>query len=254
MVVEMQLIRHATMVISINGQQLLLDPMLGPTGSMSAVAGVRNTKDNPLVPLPVELSELTHPAAILLTHTHRDHFDAAAMEVLPFTIPLFCQPNDVEKLGAAGFSQLLPVEESQVWQGITIHRTGGQHGTGDIGQSMGPVSGFVLEAAGEPRLYITGDTIWCSEVEAALACFQPDIVICFAGEARFSSGDPITMGREDIDHICRRVPRARLIVVHMEAWNHCGLSRQELQEYLQENGLADRVQVPADGDKLIFER
>jgi len=250
--VEIQVIRHATMVISINGQKLLLDPMLSPPGTMSAIPGVKNTADNPLVPLPVEMAELLNPSAVLLTHTHRDHFDTVAMAALPSAIPIFCQAIDVEKLGAAGFSGPLPVDNIREWQGIKIHRTGGQHGTGDIGKSMGPVSGFILEAKEEPRLYITGDTIWCKEVEAALVQYQPDIVVCFAGEARFSTGEPITMSKEDIARTCNLAPQAKLVVVHMEAWNHCGLSRQELKEYLSENGLGDQVYVPYDGEKLNF--
>lgn len=249
---EIQLIRHATMVIGIKGQRLLLDPMFSPPGTMSAIPGVKNISDNPLTPLPVDMAALLHPSAILLTHTHRDHLDNVAMEVLPGNTPVLCQPTDVEKLNGAGFSELLPVENSRVWQGLTIHRTGGQHGTGDIGKSMGPVSGFVLEAEAEPRLYITGDTIWCSEVETALTNHKPEVIICFAGEARFSTGDPITMGKEDIARICRLAPRAKVLVVHLEAWNHCGLSRDEIREYLKDNALAEQVHVPDDGESFIF--
>lgn len=249
---EIQLIRHATLFINIKEQQLLLDPMFSLPGTLSAIPGVKNTADNPLTALPVELSYLLEPSAVLLTHTHRDHFDTAAMESLPKNTPILCQPADVEKLSAAGFCELLPVEDSREWQGITIYRTGGQHGTGEIGKSMGPVSGYVLEAGAESRVYITGDTIWCAEVEQALQQHKPDIVVCFAGEARFSRGEPITMGKEDIGRICRLLPQAQVTVVHMEAWNHCGLSRQELREYLQAESLADRVYIPEDGEKLVF--
>ncbi len=39
-----------------------------------------------------------------------------------------------------------------------MSRTSGRHGSGQIGEQMGAVSGFVLAAAGEPTLYIAGDT------------------------------------------------------------------------------------------------
>lgn len=249
---ELQLIRHATVVINVEEQQLLIDPMFSLPGTLSAVPDVKNTANNPLTALPVELSCLLEPSAVLLTHTHRDHFDTAAIDSLPKNTPILCQPADIEKLNAAGFSELLPVEDSREWQGMTIYRTGGQHGTGEIGKSMGPVSGYVLEAGEEPRIYITGDTIWCTEVEQALQQHKPDIVVCFNGEARFSSGDPITMGKEDIGRICHILPQVRVIVVHMEAWNHCGLTRQELRDYLQAESLADRVYIPEDGEKIEF--
>ena len=52
---------------------------------------------------------------------------------------------------------------------LLIARTEGRHGTGEIGEAMAPVSGFVLAAPGEPTLYIAGDTILCDEVRAAVA-------------------------------------------------------------------------------------
>ena len=46
------------------------------------------------------------------------------------------------------------------WHGIAVTRTPGQHGTGpEELADMGQVSGFVLQAPGEPTLYWTGDTI-----------------------------------------------------------------------------------------------
>lgn len=249
---EIQLIRHATMIINIKGQRFLLDPMLSPAGTMAAVPSVPNTADNPLVELPFEGASLLGSSAVLLTHTHRDHFDETAMKLLPRDIPLFCQPEDREKVSAAGFTRVLPVETSSTWQGITIHRTGGQHGTGDIGKSMGPVSGYVLATEAEPTLYITGDTIWCEPVQAAAQQYQPDVIICFAGAARFSIGDPITMDKEDVAQLSRLAPGARIVAVHMESWNHCGLSRQELKEYILQQGLSQQVYVPDDGESIIF--
>jgi hypothetical protein len=38
--------------------------------------------------------------------------------------------------------------------------------------------------------------------------------------------------------------------VHMEATNHCLLTRDELAEELQREGLAERVEIPADGETL----
>ncbi len=54
---------------------------------------------------------------------------------------------------------------------------------------MGAVSGFVLAAAGEPTLYIAGDTIWCEEVRTALEQHQPDVVVVNAGAAQLAEGD-----------------------------------------------------------------
>jgi hypothetical protein len=71
-----------------------------------------------------------------------------------------------------------------------------------------------------------------------------------AGAARFLEGDPITMTAEDVARVCRAAPEARVIATHMEAINHCLLTRAELAEALAEQGLADRVEIPADGENL----
>ncbi|MEN6349876.1 MAG: MBL fold metallo-hydrolase [Syntrophomonas sp.] len=247
---RIQLIRHATVIIDINGRQILLDPMLSRAKTMAAVPGVTNTSDNPLVDLTVDFVTLKNTDAIMVTHAHRDHFDDYAMQILPHDTKLFCQPADVDKIHEAGFINVQVIDKSHQWNGITINRTGGCHGTGKIGEKMGPVSGFALYAQNEPSLYITGDTIWCSEVKDALETYRPQIVVCFAGAARFSSGDPITMTKEDVVQVCQHAPSSKIIVVHMEAWNHCSLSRQELKQYITDIGLGHQVRIPDDGELI----
>ena len=56
---------------------------------------------------------------------------------------------------------------------ILIARTEGRHGTGEIGEQMAPVSGFVLPRPRSRRVYIAGDTILCDEVRAAVADLRP---------------------------------------------------------------------------------
>ena len=245
---KMRLIRHATHIIWTGGRRILVDPMLSEPGAMAAIPDVPNPSGNPLVPLPAGLPEILEVDAVIVSHVHRDHFDDAAMRLLPRDIPLFCQPGDEEKITAAGFTDVRPVVDGLTWEGVAISRTGGRHGTGKIGEMMGKVSGFVLAAEGEPTVYIAGDTIWCPEVEAAIERYNPDVIICFAGAAQFASGDPITMTKEDVWETARKAPRAKVIVIHMESWNHCRLSREEMREFIAENGLGEQVVVLGDGE------
>jgi L-ascorbate metabolism protein UlaG (beta-lactamase superfamily) len=99
-------------------------------------------------------------------------------------------------------------------------------------------------------LYVAGDTIFCPEVEEALDAHRPDVVVVNAGAARLLEGDPITMTAEDVARVCRALPDAHVISVHMEAINHCLLTRSELEEQLQRQGLEERVKIPADGETL----
>jgi L-ascorbate metabolism protein UlaG (beta-lactamase superfamily) len=188
--------------------------------------------------------------AVVVTHTHKDHWDAAAVELIPKATPVLCQPDDEGRIRGDGFAEVLPVETSLDWRGIEFVRTGGRHGTGEIGRRMAPVSGFVLRAPSEPVLYVAGDTIFCPEVEDALSGHRPDVTVVNAAGARFLTGDPIVMTSEDVVSVCRALPSTRVVAVHMEALNHCFLTRGELREALGRERLLDRVEIPEDGETL----
>jgi L-ascorbate metabolism protein UlaG (beta-lactamase superfamily) len=250
----MRFIRHATFVFEAEGVKVLVDPMLGPAGAADPVANTPNQRRNPLVDLPFGDEEmavlLREIDAVLLTHTHADHWDPSAEDLIPEDTPIFCQPNDREKIGAAGFRQVLPIDRELEWGNLRLVRTDGRHGTGEIGRRMAPVSGFVVGSEGSPTLYVAGDTIWCPEVEEALAVHSPDVVVLNAGAAQFLEGDPITMTAEDVVRTARAAPDARMVAVHMEAINHCLLTRDGLRAELDREGLVGRVETPADGETL----
>lgn len=251
---EIHFMRHATLAVSINGVNVLVDPMFSPEKALDPIPDTPNPQRNPLVDLPLDdrsLGQLMEGIdGVLVTHTHFDHWDARARELLPKDIPVFCQPQDEQRFHKAGFTLTKPVESEYDWKSIKIIRTGGQHGTGEIGQRMGLVSGFILRGENQPSLYIAGDTIWCSEVEQALMQHQPEVVVVNAGAAQFLTGDPITMTAEDVVQVCKRLPGARVIAVHMEAINHCLLTRRELAEKLRQVGLEAQVEIPREGERI----
>lgn len=246
---KMHFLRHATFILTVGEKNVLFDPMLSEVGAMPAVPDVANNSNNPLVPLPFP-DTVNDVDAVVVTHSHRDHFDEAAVNLLPHELPLFCQPDDQEAFAQRGFTRVNAVAESLSWEGLKLYRTSGQHGTGKIGQRMGPVSGFIVAGGADPVVYVAGDTIYCPEVEEAIEKHQPAIIICFAGAARFSKGDPITMSREDIVKVAKKAPGAKMVVVHMEAWNHCTLTRRELAGYIEETVPDSLVLIPEDGEIL----
>jgi L-ascorbate metabolism protein UlaG (beta-lactamase superfamily) len=248
---RLRLIRNATLAVQIAGRHLLVDPMLDPAGARPPVENTPNPARNPLCELPEPAEVVVQGLhGILVTHLHRDHLDDTAIELLPPDVPVFCQPEDAETLHGHGFADVRPIEAALDWDGVRLARTPGRHGTGSLGASLGPVSGFVLAAAEEPTLYIAGDTIWCEEVRTALDEHRPDAVVVNAGGARFLEGDPIVMTADDVVAVARHAPSARVIAVHLEAINHCLLTRADLHQRLHEERLADRVTVPEDGAEV----
>ena len=246
---RLRLIRHATLMLQYGGHKLLVDPMLDDVGARPAIENSPNPRKNPLVSLPFSASELVEGVdGILVTHTHSDHWDATAARLLAKNLPLFGQAEDEGKFRSQGFSEVQVVRTNAVWNGIEIIRTGGQHGTGEIGKAMAPVSGFVLRAAGEPSLYIAGDTIWYDGVREALREHKPTVVVVNTGAAQFLEGDPITMTSDDVIATCHAAPDSQVVAVHMEAINHCLLTRGDLAFQLEAARVSEQVAIPGDGE------
>jgi L-ascorbate metabolism protein UlaG (beta-lactamase superfamily) len=235
--VRLTLIRNATLLLEVEGRRILVDPMLDDAGARPPIAGTANQRSNPLVPLPLPAEELVRDLdAIVVTHLHRDHFDETAEKLLPRDVPVLCQPEDEAVLAAHGLLAR-PVETRLDWDGVSVTRTAGHHGTGEIGEQLAPVSGFVLG-----DLYLAGDTIWCEEVEDVIAAHRPRVAVVHGSGARFLEGDPIVMTVADVREVVARVPT--VVVVHLEAINHCLETRAEVRAG------APGALVPEDGETL----
>lgn len=234
---ELTLVRNATLLLELAGKRVLVDPMLDDEGARPPIDGTRNPVPNPTAPLPMPAEEVVAGLdAVIVTHRHRDHMDGTAEELLPRDVPVFCQPEDEDALRELGVDARA-VDDEVDWDGLRIVRTPGRHGTGPIADALAPVSGFVLGG-----LYIAGDTVWYEGVEATIERHQPRVAVVNAGGAEFAEGGLIIMGIDDVREVAARVPT--VVAVHLEALNHCYLTRAAIRASLPD------VLVPADGETL----
>ena len=135
-----------------------------------------------------------------MTHCHKDHFDETAERLLPRDVPVFCQPEDEDRLRAVGLD-VRPVGERVDWDGLAIHRTPARHGFGAVADALAPVSGFVLD-----DLYLAGDTVWYEAVEETIERFAPRVAVVHASAASFLEGGRIVMDIDDVREVVSRVP------------------------------------------------
>jgi L-ascorbate metabolism protein UlaG (beta-lactamase superfamily) len=235
--VRLTLVRSATVILELGSERILVDPMLDDMGARPPVEGTRNPVPNPTAPLPFPAEEVVRGLdAVLVTHRHRDHLDGTAEELLPRDVPVFCQPDDEGALRELGLDAR-PVADELEWDGLRIVRTPARHGTGAIAEALAPVSGFVLNG-----LYLAGDTVWYEGVAETIERHRPRVAVVNAGGAEFSEGGLIVMGVDDVREVAARVPT--VVAVHLEALNHCYLTRMELRAALPD------VLVPNDGETL----
>lgn len=260
--VRVQLIRNATVKIGYADTTFLIDPMLAKKGTYPGFEGTpRSHLRNPLVELPITAEAVVADIdAIIVTHTHLDHWDDAAQALLPKNIPLFVQHEaDAALIRSQGFTDVRTLIDTTEFVGVRLSRTGGQHGTDEMyanpamASFLGEAMGVVFEAPGHETLYLVGDTIWRNEVDQVLSQYQPDVVVANAGYARVNGyAGSILMGKEDVVRLAEQAPEATIVAVHMDAINHMGQTRDELRSHVHGKGLDERIEIPEDGASLTF--
>jgi L-ascorbate metabolism protein UlaG (beta-lactamase superfamily) len=235
---RLTLVRNATLILEVAGHRILVDPMLDEAGARPPIERTANPVRNPTVPLPFPAKEVLRGIdAVLVSHRHRDHLDETAERLLPRDVPVFCQPEDEEPLQVLGLNAR-PVADTLQWDGLSMTRTPAQHGFGAVADALAPVSGFVLDG----ELYLAGDTVWYEGVQETIERFRPRAAVVHAGGASFLEGGLIVMGADDVREVAARVPV--VVAVHLEALNHCHLTRAELA------AAVPGVVIPRDGEAV----
>ncbi|KGQ25723.1 MBL fold metallo-hydrolase [Gallibacterium anatis] len=260
--INYQHIRNATAKIDIAGTTFLVDPYLAPKGSYAGFEGTVNSeKRNPLIELSMPVNEVLQGVdAVIVTHTHDDHWDKVAQQLLPKNLPIFVQnAGDAKIIRGQGFKDVRVVGKNTTFNKVRLSKTGGQHGTDEmysvpqLAELAGEAMGVVMQAEGEKTLYLIGDTIWNYEVDHALDTYKPDLVVMNTGYAQLTGfKNSIIMGTADVAKAYKKAPNAQLITVHMDAVNHTTISSDQMRKFVKQEKMTDRVNVPKEGQTLSF--
>ncbi len=260
--VSYEQIRNATGKISYNSTTFLIDPLLAEKGRYEGFAGTFHSEvRNPTVELPDTTEHIMEDVdAVIVTHTHLDHWDDVAVELIPKDMPIFVQDkNDAAVIKSAGFTNVTVLSGSASFGGVTLTYVEGTHGTQAmyddpvLGPMAGESMGVVFSAPGEKTVYLMGDTVWTPRVSKILNAWKPDVLIMNTGYAKvLAYNESIIMGTADVGKAAAYLPGAQIVAVHMDAINHCTVTRQDMKDYAAAAGLEDRVVIPGDGETVRF--
>ena len=248
---QIQLIRSATLRIEYAGHTFVIDPYLAPTHTRPSFAG---KSLNPLVDLPcLPVEVIAGIEMVIVSHLHSDHFDPVAQEMLPKGTLILRQPDDAQTISAKGFRNVIPVSQAINCEAIAITRTPCEHGSGEVLKELGNASGFVFCSENEPTVYWAGDTIWCQTVADVISRHRPDVIITHSCGAVWGQQFLIVMDSAQTVALCRAAPNSTVIATHLDSLDHATVSRRDLREYAEVNGIRpEQLRIPQDGERIVW--
>jgi L-ascorbate metabolism protein UlaG (beta-lactamase superfamily) len=153
----MRFLGHSTVLVEIDGVQILTDPVLLP----------RTAQVLRRVGQPVDPNLCAGVDLIVISHLHADHLDLPSLRRLGPTTPIVVPRGAGAYLAGKGFgdvTELGPGDEHQ-HKGVTVTATFADHD--GLRAPFGPRAlavGYVLEGGGS-RVYFAGDTDLFPEME-----------------------------------------------------------------------------------------
>lgn len=267
---QIQWLGGATMLISFDGVTFLTDPVFG-VGEQAIVMPNPNemfdlAKGPNLKPQPrfgaLPAFDLGTVTATLISHSHPDHFDAAAEAQIASDMPMIATDHDKQELTSKGFSNIsvlpwgeqvvLPTKSGQ----ITITAVEAKHSENpEILKILGPGNGYFMEfEAGDYRktLYWTGDTFPVNDVMASVQAFgEIDVLIPHVGGVGSTGAlGKISMDAEDVVKMVDRLKPKSILPIHHSTF---GLFLEPIWKLVQAmDGHASDLDLIAEGSHILY--
>jgi len=175
---------------------------------------------------------------LLSHHGHKDNLDWEGLELIAQGIPTLSTrqaANDLFGGSVIGLDNW----ESYDFGVVTITAMPALHGPPGSEPLVGPVIGFMLEAAGEPTVYVSGDNASLPLVRQIADRFAPvDIALLFAGAARVEEIDAdLTLNSTDAATAAESLGARLVVGLHTEDWTHFSHTREQLEAAFDGTGV-----------------
>jgi len=180
---------------------------------------------------PIDVVLLSH-------HSHKDNLDYEGLELIATGIPTLSTPDAASDLFGGSVVGLDSWETYEIGR-VTVTALPALHGPPGSERQVGEVTGFMLEAEGEPTIYISGDNASLPLVEQIAGRFPiVDIALISAGAARVPSiNSALTLTSSDALRAAIMLGARRVVGLHTEDWAHFSESRDELETAFADAGL-----------------
>lgn len=180
---------------------------------------------------PVDLVLLSH-------HGHKDNLDWEGLELIAQGIPTLSTRQAADDLFGGSVIGLDNWESYDLGV-VTITAMPALHGPSGSEPLVGPVIGFMLEAPGEPTVYVSGDNASLPLVRQIADRFAPvDIALLFTGAARVDGIDAnLTLTSDDAVTAATALVAGTVVGLHTEDWAHFSESREQLEAAFAGTGL-----------------
>jgi L-ascorbate metabolism protein UlaG (beta-lactamase superfamily) len=254
---SLQFIGNATVSIRWGSLHLLTDPnFIHRDEQLELAPGVHATR---LHDPAVELDELGHIDAVVLSHFHADHFDRVAERDLPKDLPILAPPSAVDELARRGFTAGRGLETwhmEEVASGVnraSITALPGRHGPGVVDFVLPDVMGSMIDLdgpAGGVRIYVSGDTLVFDDLEEIPQRFDGiDVGLFHLGGTKVA-GIMVTMDGEQGVQALSIIGAHRNVPIHFDDYDRFTSPLADFLARVRDAGLVDRVSVLPRGGTM----
>jgi L-ascorbate metabolism protein UlaG (beta-lactamase superfamily) len=230
-------------VVDIGGQRLICDPTFDPPtnyGYLEKLAGPA-----------VDQSAVGEVEVALVSHDlHPDNLDAAGRAFALSAPVVLTTGTAATRLGPPS----VPLDPWTTWTSpdgnLRVTGVPAQHGPADgelndEGFVNCEVVGFVIEAAGSPTTYISGDNASLEVVREIREHFrQVDCAVLFAGSASVPTkfgGRPLSLTAERAAAAAEVLGSPHVVVAHQDGWRHFTQGPADTRAAFDAAGISGRL-------------